>query len=662
MIPNLIIANIEYFLRFRWVVCQLDALQGCLKPRQIRVALKSLPKTLDETYARILANIPEEHSEDARRILQCLVSAFYPLDLKEVAEIVAINPSEGPIIDLDNKLCDPQDVLTICSSLVSVIPSTRVIITDDYAKEDKFSVQELRLAHYSVKEYLISNRVESALAPMYSIDERHAHDAMAGFCTRYLLQFDQDDLRRELPGSQYELLESALFAPYAARCWGRHFRAAAPDVSSLSLRNALALTKDQRVIRNALKLQKNWWEYYSSPDKIALLATDTINPLYYASRQGLTSVVSTLLDSEEDVHSLGPRGTALAAACHSGHADIVQLLLQAGANVELDPTSEWQDNGYTLLYFAVVGKYVSVVGLLLAEGADVNHGSSILHSGTPIERAVDNKDIAVVRLLISAGADVNIPSTWRTPLQTACKDGDEEMVDLILSAGARVNDEPGDLGNSLASAIYGGNVSIVNKLRNLGGCLDLRLKDEFVNNYLDIRFGSAAQAKARYLLSLDIFQDPQQKAFVQSSLLRVALRRGFKDLVSMMLQIGTDVNLQNNFGETPLIKAAGLTSGSVFFMRLLLQHGADVNKVVGDKRSALHSAAASGNADAVEVLLENGANVNCVSGEGSVLTLATEMSNLHWVKTDINIRARYQAVIDTLLTHGAQDIPPPLEP
>ncbi len=622
------IVNTEFVSRFRWVVCQLDALQGCLKPRQIRNALKSLPRTLDETYARILAKIPEEHSKDARRILQCLISAFYPLDVKEVAEIVAINPSEGPIFDLDNKLYDPQDVLTICSSLVSVIPSTRSI-SDYITQEHSFPLKELRLAHYSVKEYLISNRVDGALAPMYSIDERLAHDAMAGFCIRYLLQFDQDDLGRGLPGSQCELLEKALFAHYAARCWGRHFRAAAPDMSSSSHRNALALTTDQRIIRNVLKLQKYWWEFGNFQDEGALLATDTINPLYYASLQGLTSVVSTLLDLGEDVHSLGPRGTALAVACSSGHADAVQLLLQAGANIELDTSAkrEWQSN-YTPLKYAVRGKHVNLVKLLLAEGADVN--------------GLHNRNMT-------------------TSLQGACINGDEEMVDLLLSAGARVNDEPGYMGNSFCSAICGGNMSIIHKLQNLGARLDLRQKDDFVSSYLP-RFCNA-QAMARDLLSMNVFQDPQEIAFVQSSLLRVAVREGFQDLVSMMLHIGTDVNSHNHFGDTPLIIAAELTtSGSLFFLRLLLQHGADVNKVVGDTSSALHSAAESGNADRVELLLENGANVNCVSGEGSVLTLATEMSNRPRVKSDIYKRARYQAVIDTLLAHGAQDIPPPPQP
>jgi len=337
--------------------------------------------------------------------------------------------------------------------------------------------------------------------------------------------------------------------------------------------------------------------------------------------------VSTLLDLGEDVHSPGPRGTALAVACINGDADAVQLLLQAGASIELETSAKraWQGN-YTPLKYAVRGNHVNLVKLLLAEGADVN--------------GFHNHNIT-------------------TSLQEACINGDEEMVDLLLSAGARVNDEPGYMGNSLASAIDGGNVSIINKLQNLGGYLDLAQQDYFVSKYLSWT-SCVAQERARHVLSMNISQDPQQRAFVQSSLLRVAVRRGYKDLVSMMLRIGTDVNSHNHSGETPLIIAAEFTtSSSLFFIGLLLQHGADVNKVVGDNSSALHTAAVYGNADAVELLLENGADVNCVSGEGSVLNLATEMSNPHWVKSDIDKRARYQAVIDTLLAHGAQDIPPP---
>jgi len=69
---------------FRWVVRQLDAVRGCMKLSLLRKTLKSLPKTLDETNARILSRIPEEYVEDVRRILCCLICFSIPLLFKKL--------------------------------------------------------------------------------------------------------------------------------------------------------------------------------------------------------------------------------------------------------------------------------------------------------------------------------------------------------------------------------------------------------------------------------------------------------------------------------------------------------------------------------------------------------------------------------------------------
>lgn len=72
----------EYYLRmiettligrtdgmFRWAACQLDALEKCIQPRQLRLALASLPKTLHDTYANILCSIDQDSTENALKIL-----------------------------------------------------------------------------------------------------------------------------------------------------------------------------------------------------------------------------------------------------------------------------------------------------------------------------------------------------------------------------------------------------------------------------------------------------------------------------------------------------------------------------------------------------------------------------------------------------------------
>ncbi len=58
--------------RFRWVFCQLETLENCFAYEEVQKALSSLPDTLDETYRRILTNIPERQLNKAKRLLQFL--------------------------------------------------------------------------------------------------------------------------------------------------------------------------------------------------------------------------------------------------------------------------------------------------------------------------------------------------------------------------------------------------------------------------------------------------------------------------------------------------------------------------------------------------------------------------------------------------------------
>ena len=65
-------------------MCQLDVLWNCIKLDKLRKALNSLPKTMDETYDRILSNIEEEYKEEAFRVLQWLVFSVCPVTVEEL--------------------------------------------------------------------------------------------------------------------------------------------------------------------------------------------------------------------------------------------------------------------------------------------------------------------------------------------------------------------------------------------------------------------------------------------------------------------------------------------------------------------------------------------------------------------------------------------------
>lgn len=56
--------------RFRWAACQIDTLSNCLNKAELRLALESLPRSLGETYERILLGINEMQVKYALRLLR----------------------------------------------------------------------------------------------------------------------------------------------------------------------------------------------------------------------------------------------------------------------------------------------------------------------------------------------------------------------------------------------------------------------------------------------------------------------------------------------------------------------------------------------------------------------------------------------------------------
>ena len=170
--------------RFRWVVCQLDTLRTCLKRPALLKALNQLPKTLDETYNQILLRIPEDYHHDARVVFNLLAFSSRPVSLGEAAEAVAI--------DLELKSFDSRNQLPdLAVSSKSVQASSHCRLCNLKArhlreKPTNDESRELRFAHYSIKEYLLSQRIS---LPAFQIHGDNAHGMNAKLCLIYLLSF-----------------------------------------------------------------------------------------------------------------------------------------------------------------------------------------------------------------------------------------------------------------------------------------------------------------------------------------------------------------------------------------------------------------------------------------------------------------------------------------
>ncbi|MBE0571895.1 MAG: ankyrin repeat domain-containing protein [Ignavibacteriaceae bacterium] len=110
--------------------------------------------------------------------------------------------------------------------------------------------------------------------------------------------------------------------------------------------------------------------------------------------------------------------------------------------------------------------------------------------------------------------------------------------------------------------------------------------------------------------------------------------------VKILVANGAKVNEAANDGMTPFIQATlGVSSGKVpiEICELLRKNGANINAELKRQSAlrwtALHYAAANGDAELVKYLIKHGANVNKATGEGSTPLFLAKLGNYEEVVT-----------------------------
>lgn len=109
-------------------------------------------------------------------------------------------------------------------------------------------------------------------------------------------------------------------------------------------------------------------------------------PLFIAAEKGLLDMMELLLSNGASVESRtdSTQPTALIRACEQGHEAAVQLLVEAGANIEAR-----RPNGFTPLFVAVTSANESLAKYLLQHGADK---TSTLAGGTTVMDCAQGND------------------------------------------------------------------------------------------------------------------------------------------------------------------------------------------------------------------------------------------------------------------------------
>lgn len=207
-------------------------------------------------------------------------------------------------------------------------------------------------------------------------------------------------------------------------------------------------------------------------------------------------IVQALLDAGANANQIctnpdksSSHYTALQLAARSGYTQLVNLLIQTGITPTLNYTDQ---HGNTPLFMAINGNYVDIVKALLKAGANPNIPGNYSvstsrwgHTGSvpPLVQAVSNLEIA--QALIEAGA--HLDATDReglTAFLRATMANNIPMIQLLAHAGADINAHYPNTGKTaLMEAITKGDIKLVTTLLSVGA--DISAQDRYRKTAFD---------------------------------------------------------------------------------------------------------------------------------------------------------------------------------
>ena len=295
--------------------------------------------------------------------------------------------------------------------------------------------------------------------------------------------------------------------------------------------------------------------------------------------------------------------TALMEAARQGNLAAVRALMARGAAVNAQETN----GGQNALMWAISERHAAVTDELVRHGADIAARSKA--GFTALMFAAQQGDADSARILLTAGAGANeiMPRTALTPLLIASAMGRAKVAALLLDKGA----DPDAMAASGFTALHyaarrrgAAAVTIVTALLKHGAKPNVRLNQKKPSETPN---GVILQGATPLALAADINNIDSVKALIDG---------------------GADPLIPTTQGTTPLMLAAGAGTDvvrsrspaeravAIETVKLLVEHGSDVNAAGQFGWTALHSATYQGLNDVIEFLVGKGAKLDAKDGFG----------------------------------------------
>ena len=341
---------------------------------------------------------------------------------------------------------------------------------------------------------------------------------------------------------------------------------------------------------------------------------DGVSALYYASHQGHAGIVRLLCERGADADQANSLGdTPLIAAARKGHMGIVKFLCEQGVDPNagiickgMNDKTHWVA---TAIEEAAFHGHTSIVEFLLSKGVDIEAKNTI-NNYTALLAAASQGYELTVRCLLKAGANVNARSAKRfTALHKAAAFASEKLFGAILARGASLEARTNEGSTALIIAAKNDNPVGIEILLDAGA--DLEGQDERKRTALIWAVIENAVKAMKTLLG---------RGALGELALSLACSRGLWKAVKSLLEAGADPNANCDKNCTCLIAAA--QRGCNDALILLVEYGASLEAQSSRSFTALFAAAIRGHLETVEILLNAGANIDSRDSYGATAIMA----------------------------------------
>ena len=305
--------------------------------------------------------------------------------------------------------------------------------------------------------------------------------------------------------------------------------------------------------------------------------------------------------------------------------EVLEMIIDHGAQV--NDTGLY---GHTALMIACERGIIDAINLLLKAGADVNiscaKGNTCLH-----HCVIEDCKNEVLQTMISCGAQVNaINKEGRTALMIASKSGNIEGINVLLKAGADPNIIDVDGNTCLHCSVLGNYRKEV-----LHMIIDHSVHLNAINKKVHTALMMASERGNSDAINvlLKAGADPNIiDADGNTCLHFLVLQRCNKEVLEIIIDHGVHVNTMNKRNETALMIASA--KGNTDIIKVLLTAGADPNITDADGNACLHNSIyGNWEREVLQTIIDHGAHVNITNKEGhTALMIASRKGNIDGIK------------------------------